>query len=179
MSRDHDVVDVLRRFHDALRERRGDAEVVETVASFALECFGAASATVNRIDRRSARYHSVVNVGRLGPGETRRPTNELYGFDEFPWTTEQMLHHASYATDLADVSCPPEYEALLHRLDKRACLGAPIERGGSLLGELWLTRDVPFGDDDVHLASALGVATARYLGNHAIAHGGGPASLAG
>lgn len=161
-----------------MRNRRGDADVVETAAAFALDCFGAASATVNRIDLRRASYHSVVNVGQLGLGETRHPTNERYGFDEFPWATDNILRHRSYATDLGDPGCPPEYDALLHRLDKRACLGAPIERGGSLHGELWLTRDLPFGDDDVHLACALGVATARHLGDQSLGRRSGPASLA-
>ena len=163
VSDPRDVVDVLRQFHAMMSRRVGDADVVETVATFVLESFGAASATINRVDHSRGAYHSVVNVGRLGLGETTRPADESYGFAEFPWATEMLLAHRGYATDLSDERCPPEYQALLSRLDKRACLGAPIERRGQLLGEVWLTRDIPFEDRDIHLLTAIGAATARYL----------------
>ena len=158
-----DVVDVLRRFHLALADRAGELEVVDTVAEFARDTFAAASATVNHMDHAHGRYRSVVNVGLLGPGETLHPADETYGFGDYPWTTLALMSGRGHRAALSDLECPQEYEQLLHRLGKAACLGAPIRRHGTVMGELWLSRDEPFGDNDIDLLTALGAATARYL----------------
>ncbi|MFZ0325432.1 MAG: GAF domain-containing protein [Actinomycetes bacterium] len=158
-----EVVDVLRQFHRSIADRTGKLEIVDTVASFARDTFDAASVTVNHTDHVRGFYRSVVNVGRLGPGESFHPEAETYGFDEYPFTTMTLLAGRGFRSDLTDPECPAEYEQLLRRLGKAACLGAPIRRQGTLLGELWLSRDRPFGDHDVDLLSALGAATAKYL----------------
>lgn len=158
-----DVVAVLRRFHAAVGDRRGEQDVVDAVASFAREAFAAASVTVNHMDHARGHYRSVVNLGHLGPGESLHPADETHGFADYPWTTMALLAGRGYRSHLSDPDCPLEYQQLLRRLGKPACLGAPIRRQGTVMGELWLSRDEAFADRDVDLLTALGAATARYL----------------
>lgn len=121
--------------HDAL-------STVEAVAETARDLLGAASLSISSRDNDGRALTTVVNVGSLGPGEVRWPSDERYELETYPRAVEaQRLgrHHVAL-THVDDPAADPAEVALLRRLGKASCLNAPIVVDGLLWGELWASR---------------------------------------
>jgi GAF domain-containing protein len=121
--------------HDAL-------STIEAVAETARGLLDAASVSIESWDARTQLLTTLVNVGDLGPGEVRWPTDETYEMSSYPQAAE-VLDAGRYRVNLAHlgdgVSDPAEL-ALLESLGKASCLHAPILVEGSLWGLLYATR---------------------------------------
>src|SRR4051812_34837106 len=70
--------DALMRVAAAAAGAHDLEEVVEVAAEEALRAVGAASLTVERWDRERNVLRTLINVGRLGPGQERFPEDEVY-----------------------------------------------------------------------------------------------------
>jgi diguanylate cyclase (GGDEF)-like protein len=121
--------------HDAL-------STIEAVAETARDLLDAASLSIESRDEHAQVLTTLVNVGDLGPGEVRWPTDEKYDLAAFPQTLAVLgtgAHTVSLA-HLGDPSSDPAELALLERLGKASCLNAPIVVDGALWGLLYATR---------------------------------------
>jgi diguanylate cyclase (GGDEF)-like protein len=110
-------------------------DVLELAAERSLAAIGGASLSIGRWE--SGWIVTLVNVGQLGPGEDRFPTDERYPLADFP-TTEQVL--ASGGMMVAAVDDPdsdPAHRELLRSLEKESSLTVPIVFEGKTWGELW------------------------------------------
>jgi diguanylate cyclase (GGDEF)-like protein len=110
-------------------------DVLELAAERSLAAIGGASLSIGRWE--SGWIVTLINVGRLGPGEDRFPNDERYPLSEFP-TTEQVL--ASGGMMVAAVDDPdsdPAHRELLRSLEKESSLTVPIVFEGKTWGELW------------------------------------------
>ena len=129
-------------------------EVLEVAADQTLRVLGAASVSLNRWEREAGRLRTLVNVGRLGPGEERWPADEVYELERFPLSIGVLERGEAHVTRLDDPSLSPGDRALLETLEKTACAAVPIIVAGSSWGELEVffmagqdlpdTRDVLF-----------------------------------
>jgi len=121
--------------HDAM-------STIEAVAETARDLLGAASLSISRCDEGGTVLSTVVNVGDLGPGEVRWPSDEHYELATYPRTVA-VLEAGQHRVALAHVDDPtsdPAEVALLHSLAKASCLNAPIVVDGALWGELYASR---------------------------------------
>ena len=65
--------------HDAL-------STIEAVAETARDLLGAASLSISSRDEQGEALTTLINVGELGPGEVRWPTDERYELTDYPLT---------------------------------------------------------------------------------------------
>lgn len=160
----HNVVDVIIEFRAALRAV-DPQRCPEVAAEFLCELFDGSATALNLMDYGQTRYQTVMNVGRLTPGEHRVPVGEYYGFSEFPMTTQALAKGSAYRSSLMDPDCPAEYRALLSAQRRTDCLGAPIRLSGRPVGEFWVSRDSgrPFTESDEDIAVACGATLARFF----------------
>lgn len=80
---------------------------------------------------------TIVNVGDLGPGEVRHPTDELYLFSDFPRFAESLANGRPYLVCVDDDDAEPAARQTMLRLGKDCSLTVPIVVGGKTWGELW------------------------------------------
>jgi len=135
------------RFNDAL----------EVIAEQTRAALGAGSFSISRWERERGVLRTMINVGELGPGEERWPTDEEYPLADYRDVTELLGQGRPYATTLDDEDIDPAVEALLRRLNKYSELAVPVMYQGAMWGELWATGADRrcFGPDDVRLLQAI------------------------
>jgi diguanylate cyclase (GGDEF)-like protein len=142
-------------------------DVVEVAADESLAAIGAASVSVSRweADRKSLR--TLVNVGALGPGEERRPSDELYCLEDDDLLHGLLERGEPYASSLDDPKIAPLERELLTRLGKHHSLAVPIHFAGEPWGELWATRiagEPEFGDRDLRFLQTVAGQIAAAVG---------------
>lgn len=114
-------------------------DVLEPVAERALEALGCASLSISRW--QEGWVVTLVNVGRLGPGEERLPSYEHYSLGDFPTTQRLLAAGELMIAAVDDERSDPAQRELLSRLGKGSSLAVPIVIEGSTWGELWATSE--------------------------------------
>jgi diguanylate cyclase (GGDEF)-like protein len=115
-------------------------DVLELAADRALEALGCASLSIGRWE--SGWIVTLVNVGRLGPGEERLPSDERYPLDQFPTTARVLASGGMMVAAVDDPDSDPAQRELLRRLEKETSLTVPIVIEGTTWGELWAATAV-------------------------------------
>ena len=130
-----------RRFSDAL----------EVIAEQTRAALGAASFSISRWERERGVLHTMINVGDLGPGEQRWPTDEEYPLADYRDVIDLLRQGRPYVATLDDDDIDPAIESLLRRLNKYSELAVPVMYEGTMWGELWASGadGRRFGPDDV------------------------------
>jgi diguanylate cyclase (GGDEF)-like protein len=113
--------------------------VLELAAERALEALGCASLSIGRWE--AGWIVTLVNVGRLGPGEERLPSDERYPLEDFPTTARVLSSGGMMVASVDDPDTDPAQRELLRRLEKESSVTVPIVIEGTTWGELWATSD--------------------------------------
>jgi diguanylate cyclase (GGDEF)-like protein len=114
-------------------------DVLELVAERALEALGCASLSISRWE--AGWVVTLINVGRLGPGEERLPTYQHYSLEDFPTTASLLARGELMLAAVDDEGSDPAQRELLRRLGKGSSLAVPIVIEGSTWGELWASSE--------------------------------------
>jgi diguanylate cyclase (GGDEF)-like protein len=114
-------------------------DVLELAAERALDALGCASLSIGRWEAGS--IVTLVNVGRLGPGEERLPSDERYPLDEYPTTARVLSTGGMLVASVDDPDTDPAHRELLRRLEKESSVTVPVVIEGTTWGELWATSD--------------------------------------
>ena len=101
-------------------------DVLEVVAEESLAILGAASVSISRWEPEANHVRTLVNVGRLAPGEERWPAAELWSLDDFPHAPPAMEAGEPTIVDAAARELPAGERAMLAQLGKGSCLRVPI-----------------------------------------------------
>lgn len=112
-------------------------DFVDVAAESARRALDAASLSISRWDRESGVLRILVNVGMLGPGELRFPTDETYTLSQWRGMPDLVDHRVSFLADVEDGT--PEGHHLLER-GKDSCLSVPIVVDARVWGEMWASR---------------------------------------
>lgn len=133
--------------------RTGD--LVERLAEAARRALDGASLSISRWDREHGVLRTLVNVGVLGPSETRFPSDETYSLAQWPDMSDLVTGRLSFVTSVDDGT--PEGNHLAD-LEKDSGLSAPILVEARVWGELWVSRQAGqprFTDADLDFAEAV------------------------
>jgi diguanylate cyclase (GGDEF)-like protein len=84
---------------------------------------------------------TLVNVGRLGPGEERLPRDERYPLDQYPTTARVLSSGGMLVASVDDPDTDPAHRDLLRSLEKESSVTVPVVIEGTTWGELWATSD--------------------------------------
>ena len=114
-------------------------DVLELAAERSLEALGGSSLAISRWDMESGVVRTLVNVGELGPGEERFPTNETYSVHDYPSVVTVIKEGGSSFVDVNDPNTDSAQRELLLRLGKESSLSVPMRLRGEPWGELWVT----------------------------------------
>jgi diguanylate cyclase (GGDEF)-like protein len=114
-------------------------DVLELAADRAVEALGCASLSIGRWE--AGWIVTLVNVGRLGPGEERLPADERYELGEFPTTARMLASGETLIASVDDPDSDPAHRELLRRLEKQSSVTVPIVIEGTTWGELWAASD--------------------------------------
>jgi diguanylate cyclase (GGDEF)-like protein len=139
------VVGATRRFED----------LVELTAEEARRALDAASLSISRWDRESGTLRTLVNVGLLGPHESRFPTDEVYPVSAWP-TAQRLVEHREGHVGTADDE--GEEAGRIAGLGKDSFVATPIVVEARVWGELFATRTTGqrrFGRADLDFANAV------------------------
>lgn len=135
--------------------------LAESVGERARTELDASEVTVNHFDVAEQRWVTVANIGNLGIGEERFPTDETYSRSRFPKVTDLLEGGEGYVGVLYVGDCLPEVARVLALFGKSSCVGVPLAcEDGKLWGELYATRDYGrpvFGQRELDLAMQLAV----------------------
>jgi diguanylate cyclase (GGDEF)-like protein len=141
------LVGATRRFDD----------LVEATAESARRSLDAASLSISRWERESGVLRTLVNVGLLGPGETRFPHDESYALSAWADVSVLVEEGRSFVASVDDGSLEA---TMLQQLDKDSSLSVPIMVEARVWGELWAsrTRGQPrYAESDLDFAEAVAV----------------------
>ena len=112
-------------------------DVMEQAAEAALAVTGAASLSISRWERDREVMRTLINVGRLGPGEERFPADELYPLADNPVVAKLLRDAEPYRVAVDDPDGSPAAVAVLKRLGKDSSVGVPIRLDDEVWGEVW------------------------------------------
>jgi diguanylate cyclase (GGDEF)-like protein len=112
-------------------------DVMEQAAEAALAVTGAASLSISRWEPDRDAMRTLINVGRLGPGEERFPAGEVYPLAEHPLVAKLLRDAEPYRTAVDDPDASPAAVAVLKLLGKESDVGVPILLDGEVWGEVW------------------------------------------
>jgi diguanylate cyclase (GGDEF)-like protein len=133
------------------------SDALEVIAEQTRAALGAASLSISRWQRERGVLHTMINVGDLGPGEQRWPTDEEYPLADYRAVTDLLQQGRPYLSTLDDDDIDPADESLLRRLNKYSELAVPVMYEGTMWGELWASGADRrrFSPDDVGLLQAI------------------------
>ena len=77
-------------------------DVLEVVAEETRRVVGASSVSISRWEREHDRVRTLINVGELGPGEERFPTDETYALADYPLAARLLRDGTSYVISSGD-----------------------------------------------------------------------------
>jgi diguanylate cyclase (GGDEF)-like protein len=117
-------------------------DLLEVAAEEARTALSAATVSVSRLVPGTLMVRTIINVGDLGPQETRWPEDETYFIDEFDGLRIVLDSLETWSYSLQDASIPESERRLLLDLGKGSSLGAPLVVDGRLWGEFYATRHV-------------------------------------
>jgi GAF domain-containing protein len=133
--------------------------VAEEIGDLARSVLDASEVTISRFVEATQEWVTIANIGRLGVGEERFPTDERYSRSRFPQITSLLERGEGYLAVQHAPECPPEVARMLALFGKSSCVGVPLSGAdGRLWGELYATRDYGrpvFGQHELALATAL------------------------
>jgi diguanylate cyclase (GGDEF)-like protein len=144
-------------------------DLVEALAESARRAVDGASLSISRWDRERGLLRTLVNVGLLGPGETRFPADETYSMEPWPEVVGLVEDRMSFVSTRGDGT--PEGEHLAE-LRKASGISVPILVEARVWGELWAARtegQTPYTEADLDFAEAVatqvaaGVVQAEHL----------------
>ena len=110
---------------------------------------------------------TLVNVGELGPGEERRPADEIYRLENDEFLRRLLENGETYMTSLDDPDIIPLERDLLLQVQKHHALAVPVQFAGGPWGELWATRrenQDPFTDRDARFLQTVAGQVAAAVG---------------
>ncbi len=107
-------------------------DALEVIAEQTLAALGAASFSISRWHRERGLLHTIINVGDLGPGEQRWPTDEYYPLADYRDVTDLLRQGRPYVTTLDDHDLDPADESVLRRLNKYSELAVPVMYQGAI-----------------------------------------------
>jgi len=132
--------------------------IVEVAADEAVRALQAASVSVSRLEPGTGGIRTVINAGRLGPGEQRWPADEIYRLEDYRQLAGVVEDQRGWTADVDDPLADPAEVALLVKYGKSSALAAPLIVDGVLWGELYGARvsgEPPFADGDLAYTEAL------------------------
>ena len=131
--------DALLRVAAAAAGAHDLAQVVELAAEEARQAVGAASLSVSRWERETGTLRVLVNVGELGPGEERNPTDERYPLEADRAAATLLSEGIAYFNAIDSPGVDPWSAGRLVRLGKESEVGVPIVVEGDAWGEVYAT----------------------------------------
>ena len=111
-------------------------DVLEVVAEETRRVVGASSVSISRWEREHNRVQTLINVGELGPGEERFPTQESYDLADFPLAARLLSEGESYVIAGGDSQLGTHDRQLLDALGKSSYIGVPVIFDGRTWGKL-------------------------------------------
>ena len=111
-------------------------DVLEVVAEETRRVVGASSVSISRWEREHDRVRTLINVGELGPGEERFPTEETYALVDYPLAARLLREGESYVISRGDRDLGVHDRQLLDALDKGSYIGVPVIFDGRTWGKL-------------------------------------------
>ncbi|WP_422743205.1 diguanylate cyclase domain-containing protein [Mycobacterium sp. WMMD1722] len=156
---------MLNISHAVMRAEFFD-EALEVIAEQSLRALNAASLSISRWERDEDVLRTLINVGRLGPGEERWPEDETYAMGEEAHVKRLLQHGAPYINSIDEPPAKGSTHTVLYRLEKESEVAVAVMHDGVMWGELWAsgTDGRRFGPDDVQLLQAIAAHVAVALG---------------
>ena len=164
---DTERVDVLRsllHMSQAVLCARYFDEVLEVVAHHTLSVLDAASVSISRWERDENVLRTLINAGKLGPGEEPWPENETYPVDVDRRIMRLLRQGLPYVHSIDDPS--PDACSVLWTVQKESELAVPVMYNDAMWGELWVSGadGRRFGADDIQLLQAVAAHMAVAVG---------------
>ena len=157
----------LARLARSLVAARSESEVARTAAAEARFAFGAAAASVSRLEPERGVVRTLVNAGELADWEVAEPVDETYSLAHFPLLAAMLEDTQPWLLSSTDPEAPPEVRALLESLGRHSGLAIPVLLEGSVWGELFVSRGggaEPFEAHDVDFGVAFAGLVSAGLG---------------
>src|SRR4051812_25183483 len=129
--------DALMRVAAAAAGSHDLEEVVEVAAEEALRAVGAASLTVDRWERDRNVVRTLINVGRLGPGQEGFPEDEVHPVEGSALLEKLLLHGQPYFNAIDDPARDQRSVQLLRKIEKDSFVAVPVMVEGETWGEVW------------------------------------------
>jgi diguanylate cyclase (GGDEF)-like protein len=129
--------DALMRVAAAAAGAYDLSDVVELAAEEALRAVGAASLTVDRWEREGNVLRTLINVGRLGPGQERFPVEEVHPVEGSAVLEKLLLHGQPYFNAIDDPARDSRSVELLKQVEKDSLVAVPIMVEAETWGEVW------------------------------------------
>lgn len=131
-------------------------DLVEQVAQAALRLVGGDSASVCRFERSLAQIRVLHNAGDLAHWEKPWPEDETYRLSDFPQvnTTVGGLHPWWTGSVDDQKTATPDRE-LIQRLGKKRAASFQVVVGGTIWGDIYLTRMDGRDFDETDIATGL------------------------
>src|SRR4051794_25447872 len=152
----------------AVAAAHGIEDVIETTAEEARRALGAGSLSISKFEDDARLLRTLINVGTLGEGEERFPSDELYSLDDFPRALQMLSRGEPHLSAVDDPATDRNERDLLRALGKESAVAVPIVFAGGMWGELYATReagDECFTDRDVRflrtISGQIGAAIGR------------------
>jgi diguanylate cyclase (GGDEF)-like protein len=142
-------------------------DALEVIAEQTLTALDAASFSISRWERLRGVLRTLINVGELGPGEERWPSEEEYPLDYDRYVSGLLQQGRPYVNSIDNVDeGAAGGVSLLRRLNKESELAVPVMYESAVWGELWATgtRGRRFGPDDVRLLEAIAAQVSVAIG---------------
>ncbi|AQA06755.1 hypothetical protein BVC93_26945 [Mycobacterium sp. MS1601] len=160
-------VDVLRsllQMSQAVLCARYFDEVLEAIAYHTLAVLDASSVSISRWEREENILRTLINVGKLGPGEEPWPENEFYPVDDNRQIMRLLRQGLPYVNAIDDEHT--DSSSLLYSVEKESELAVPVMYNDVMWGELWVTGidGRRFGADDVQVLQAIAAHMAVAVG---------------
>lgn len=132
--------------------------MIEIAAEEARRALDAASVSISRLEPGTGAVRTLINVGKLGPDESRWPKREIYYLDDFRQLQSVVSDLHIWTMSIDDPDADQGEVKLLRSLGKGSAMGAPLVVDGKLWGELYATREVDelgFDDSDTAYTETL------------------------
>ncbi len=140
MTGDVDRLGSLARLARSLVAARSEAEVARVSAAEARFAFGAAAASVGRLEPERGLVRTLVNAGDLAEWEDAEPVDETYRLADFPLLAAMVEDVQPWVLSTADPAGSPEGHALLTALGRHSGLAVPVLLDGVVWGELFVSQ---------------------------------------
>src|SRR3954454_4951655 len=135
--------DALMRMAAAAAGAHDLDEGVEVAAEEALRAVGAASLTVDRWERDRNVLRTLINVGRLGPGQERFSADEVHPVEGSALVEKLLLHGQPFFNAIDDPARDQSSVELLRKVEEDSIVAVRVMVEGEIWGEIWGARGRP------------------------------------